>query len=154
MAKAVQPIPEGFNTLTPHLTVSNAAAAIAFYQKAFGATEMGRMNMPNTDKVMHAALRIGNSMLMLNDEFPEMGCTGPGNDGRGAVTIHLYVEDADAVFQQALDAGATVKMPIGDMFWGDRYGIVADPFGHHWSIATHTRDVGRDEMMAEMACTP
>ncbi len=142
----VQPIPEGFHTATPHLVVSDAAAAIEFYQKAFGAEEVSRMPGPE-GKIMHAAIRIGDSPVMLNDEFPNMGTLGPKAIGGSAVTIHLYVKDADAVWDSATNAGAKVVVPIADMFWGDRYGVIEDPFGHRWSIATHTRDLTPEQVM-------
>ena len=142
----VQPIPEGFHTVTPHLVVSDAAAAIEFYQKAFGAEEVSRMPGPE-GKIMHAAIRIGDSPLMLNDEFPNMGTVGPKAIGGSAVTIHLYVKDADAVWDSATKAGAKVIVPIDDMFWGDRYGVIEDPFGHRWSIATHTQDLTPEQVM-------
>lgn len=146
-------IPDGFHTVTPHLVCAGASDAIAFYQKAFGATELMRMPTPN-GKLMHASIRIGDSIIMLNDEFPEMGAVGPKARGGASVTIHLYVEDADASFARAVKAGATVKMPLGDMFWGDRYGLVEDPFGHSWSIATHQRDLSHAEIQeaARNAC--
>ncbi|MFI5018662.1 MAG: VOC family protein, partial [Dongiales bacterium] len=134
----VKPIPDGFHSLSPHLTVADAAAAIEFYKKAFGATEMGRMPAPDGKRVMHAMLRIGDSSLMLNDEFPEWSAErGPKSLGGTPVTIHLYVEDCGAVYKRAVAAGATATMPPSDMFWGDRYGRLTDPYGHIWSIATH-----------------
>ncbi|MDB5936326.1 MAG: glyoxalase [Massilia sp.] len=147
MNAAVRPIPEGMHSVTPHLVCGGAADAIAFYKQAFGAVERGRMPGPD-GKLMHAQIMIGDSHIMLADEFPDWGSLGPKALGGTPVTIHLYVQDADAVFQQALDAGATVKMPIADMFWGDRYGIVTDPFGHSWSIATHIKDMTPEEMGA------
>ncbi len=142
----VKPIPEGFHTVTPHLVVSDAASAIEFYQKAFGAEEVSRMPGPE-GKIMHAAIRIGDSPVMLNDEFPDMGTVGPKAIGGTAVTIHLYVKDADAVWDSATKAGAKVVVPIDDMFWGDRYGVIEDPFGHRWSIATHTQDLTPEQVM-------
>jgi uncharacterized glyoxalase superfamily protein PhnB len=118
-----------------------------FYKKAFAAEELGRHAMPD-GSIMHALMRIGDSMLMLNDEFPQMGAKGPATIGGTPVTLHIYVQDADKSWQQAVAAGATVVMPIADQFWGDRYGIVTDPFGHHWSIATHKVDLTPDQMMA------
>ena len=155
----VKPIPDGFHSLSPHLTVADAAAAIEFYKKAFGATEMGRMPAPDGKRVMHAMLRIGDSSLMLNDEFPEWSGKAALNPSAARpVTIHLYVEDCDAVYKRAVAAGATATMPPADMFWGDRYGRLTDPFGHIWSIATHKKDMTPAEMaeagrkaMAEMA---
>ena len=142
----VKPVPEGMNTVTPHLVCKDAAQAIDFYKKAFGADERGRLNTPDGKKVLHAAIRIGNSVIMLIDEFPEWNTVGPQTLNGSPVTIHLYVENAELVFTRAVQAGATVIMPLEDMFWGDRYGKLQDPFGHIWSIATHTRDVSHEEM--------
>jgi PhnB protein len=146
---SVKPIPEGMHTVTPHLVCAGAAEAIEFYQKAFGATELSRV--PGADgKLMHASVRIGDSVVMLNDEMPEWGSFGPKSLKGSAVTIHLYVKNVDAVFEQAVAAGANVTMPLDDMFWGDRYGKVEDPFGHQWSIGTHVRDVSPEEMQTAM----
>ena len=140
-----QPIPEGFHTVTPHLVVSPCKEAIEFYEKAFGA-ELG-ITMPGPGgMLMHAEIRIGDSAIMLADEFPDMGAIGPKKIGGSPVTIHLYVKDVDAVMAQAQAAGAQVAMPAMDMFWGDRYGKLIDPFGHHWSVATHTKDMTPEEM--------
>ena len=147
MAGKAQPIPEGFQTVTPGMVVKGAAEAIAFYKKAFGAEEVMCMKGPDGKSIMHAEIRIGNSMIMLGDEFPEWGVKGPKTIGGSPVTIHLYVNDADAVFNQAVKAGATVQMPLTNMFWGDRYGKLADPFGHNWSVATHVEDVSPEECM-------
>jgi PhnB protein len=137
---AVKPVPEGFRTLTPHLVVSDAAAAIEFYKRAFGGQE--RMRMPGPGgKVMHAELQIGDSIFMLNDEFPEMGARSPISLGGSPVTLMLYVPNVDQTFAQAVSAGATAVMPVSDQFWGDRYGMVKDPFGHQWAIATHMEDL-------------
>jgi PhnB protein len=147
-----QPIREGFHTITPSLIVKGAAEAIEFYKRAFGAEELGRTPMRGPDgqtRIAHAELRIGDSMLLLADEFPEYGVTGP--KGGSPVTIHLYVTDADAVFNRAVEAGATVRMPLMDAFWGDRYGKLTDPFGHDWSIATHLEDVPDEEIPKRMA---
>ena len=144
---AVKAIPEGMHSLTPHLICAGAADAIAFYVKAFNAVELGRMPGPD-GKLIHAMLRIGDSPLMLVDEFPQWGSKSPATLGGTPVSIHLYVENADAAFQQAVDAGASVRMPLADMFWGDRYGVVVDPFGHQWSIATHIKDMSPEEMVA------
>ena len=142
-------IPEGMHTVTPHLICAGAADAIEFYKQAFGAVELSRM--PGSDgKVMHASIRIGDSIIMLNDENPEWGSFGAKHFKGSPVTIHLYVENADAVFEQAVRAGAKVTMPLADMFWGDRYGKVEDPFGHQWSIGTHVRDVSPEEMQKAM----
>jgi PhnB protein len=147
MNTAVKPIPEGMHTVTPHLTCDGAAAAIEFYKKAFGAVEAHRMPGPD-GRLMHAMIRIGDSPVMLADEFREWGGTGPKTLGGTPVTIHLQVPNADEVFQSAISAGAEVKMPIADMFWGDRYGIVTDPFGHAWSIATRIKDMTPEQMQA------
>lgn len=145
----VRPIPEGFQTITAHITVADAAAAIDFYAKAFGAVE--RFRMPGADgEIMHAEVQIGSSVLMLHDEFPEYGAVGPAKLGGSPVKIHLYVEDVDAAFATAVEAGCEVSMPVQDMFWGDRYGALTDPFGHHWAIATHTEDL-TPEQIAERA---
>jgi uncharacterized glyoxalase superfamily protein PhnB len=142
-----KPIPDGFNTITPHLVVQDAAKAIDLYKNAFGAQEQTRHMAPDGKAVMHAQLKIGNSMLMLANEFPPMAIS-PKARGGTSVTIHLYVENADAVFQRAVKAGCTVKMPIMDQFWGDRYGQVEDPFGHIWSIATHKQDLTPEQLAA------
>jgi PhnB protein len=145
----VRPIPEGMHTVTPHLVCAGAAAAIEFYEKAFGANELSRV--PGADgKLMHASVRIGDSVVMLNEEMPEWGAFSPKSLKGSPVTIHLYVEDADASFERAVAAGAKVTMPLDDMFWGDRYGKVEDPFGHQWSIGTHVQDVTPEEMQEAM----
>lgn len=150
MTAAVKPIPEGMHTITPHLVCEGAAEAIEFYKKAFGAVERGRMPGPD-GKIMHAMLSIGDSPLMLNDDFPEMaGGRGPKALQGSPVTLHLYVEDVDAAFAKAVAAGATVRMPVADMFWGDRYGQVTDPFGHHWSLATHKQDLTSEQITEGM----
>lgn len=148
---AVKRVPEGYHRVTPHLVVRNAAAAIDFYKKAFGALEKGRAPGPDGKSIMHAELQIGDSRVFLNDEFPEMGAQSPLAFKGTAVTLHLYVQDADKQFKQALDAGATVVMPLADQFWGDRYGVVKDPFGHHWSIGSHMEDVTPEQMKERMA---
>jgi len=148
-----QRIPQGMHSVTPHLVCAGAAQAIEFYKKAFGATEEGRMPGPD-GKLMHAMIRIGDSAIMLVDEMPEWGSLGPKALKGSPVTIHLYVEDADAFAKRAVAAGAKITMPVEDQFWGDRYGKLEDPFGHHWSVATHVRDVSPEEMqkaMKEMA---
>ena len=141
----VKPVPEGMHTVTPHLVCADAAKAIAFYQQAFNATEMMRIPGPG-GKLIHACVRIGDSLVMLVDENPQWGCLGPLALKGSPITIHLQVEDVDAVFDQAVRAGAKITMPVADMFWGDRYGRVEDPFGHHWAIATHIRDVSPEEI--------
>jgi uncharacterized glyoxalase superfamily protein PhnB len=145
----VKAIPEGMHTVTPHLVCAGAADAIEFYKKAFDAVEVGRMAGP-LGKLIHAMLRIGDSAVMLVDEFPEWGSFGPKSLKGSPVTIHLYVEDVDALVKHAVAAGAKITMPIDDMFWGDRYGKLEDPFGHHWSVATHVRDVSQEEMRQAM----
>ena len=147
----VKPIPDGVHTITPHLVCAGAADAIEFYKKAFNAIEIHRMPGPG-GKLMHGAVRIGDSMVMLADEFPEWGSKGPKILGGTPVTVHMYVDDVDAVFAQAVAAGATPAMPVADMFWGDRYGMLIDPFGHSWSVATHIKDM-TDEEMQEAAKT-
>jgi PhnB protein len=144
-----KPIPDGFHTLTPHITVQDAVKAIDFYKQAFGAQEMARHTSPDGRVVMHAQLKIGDSLLMLANEFPPM-CLSPKSRGGTSVTLHLYVENADAAFERAVKAGCTVKMPIADQFWGDRYGVVEDPFGHMWSTATHKQDLSPEQMAANV----
>jgi PhnB protein len=146
-ARSLRPIPEGYHSLTPSLVVDNAAEAIEFYKRAFGARELGRSTAPDGQLIWHAELQIGDSRLMLNDELPGMDCVrAPKSLGGTPISIHLYVEDADAVFQRALDAGATVSMPLENVFWGDRYGQVTDPFGHRWGIATRREEVSEAEL--------
>jgi PhnB protein len=145
MSEQVTAVPEGFHTLTPHLTVRDADKALEFYKHALGAEILHVARMPN-GKVMHAGLRVGDSMLMLNEEAPEYGALSPLSTGGTGVTIHIYTDNVDAFFNRAVSAGAQVKMPVMDQFWGDRYGMVADPFGHTWSIATHTKDLSPEEM--------
>ena len=146
---AVKPIPDGMHSLTPHLICADAAGAIEFYQRAFGAVETMRLPAPG-GKLMHAAVRIGDSTLMLVDEMPEWGALGPKALKGTPVTMHLFVEDVDAVVARAVAAGATVKMPVADMFWGDRYGVLQDPFGHQWSVATHQRDLSPQQIAEGM----
>ena len=155
-AKPVKPIPDGMHSLTPHLVCADASAAIDFYRRAFGAEETARLPGPD-GKLIHAAVRIGNSTLMLVDEMPQWGSLGPKALKGSPVVIHLYVTDVDAVVAKAVAAGAKVTMPVGDMFWGDRYGQLEDPFGHKWSVATHTRDLTPEEMkqgLAQMMAQP
>jgi uncharacterized glyoxalase superfamily protein PhnB len=152
MTNQVKAVPEGFHTITPHLTVRDANRAIEFYKKAFGAEVLHVMPAPG-GKVMHAAIKIGDSIVMLADEFPEYGgaSASPGGDSTSCSgdVLHIYLENVDAAFERAVSAGATVKMPVMDMFWGDRYGQLLDPFGHRWSLATHTRDMSPEEMKKE-----
>ena len=145
----VEKIPQGMHSITPHLVCAGAASAIEFYKKAFGATEQGRLPGPN-GRLMHAALKIGDSTVMLVDEMPEWGALGPKSLKGSPVTIHLYVVDVDAFVARAVAAGAKITMPVDDMFWGDRYGKLEDPFGHHWSVATHIRDVSPEAMQQAM----
>ena len=148
---AVKPIPEGYRTVTPYLAVDDAAEAIEYYKKAFGAKERGRMETPD-GKIGHAELEIGDSLVMLSDPIPEATTRTPKELGGTSASVFLYVEDVDAVVKRAVDAGATVTMEVADQFWGDRFGSVQDPFGHSWSIATHVEDVPPEEM-AERAKT-
>jgi uncharacterized glyoxalase superfamily protein PhnB len=150
MSEQVKAVPDGFHTITPAIVVRGAAKAIDFYKQAFGAEVIGRMDAPD-GKVMHAEIRIGNSMLMLSDEYPEWGANGPETIGGTPVSLCLYVEDCDTVFNRAVEEGATIKMPPSDQFWGDRYAKVSDPFGHTWSIATHIKDLTHDEVMQAAA---
>ena len=140
-----KPIPDGFRTITPHLVVSDVAKAIDLYKRAFGAHDEDKFIGPDGKSVMHAQLKIGDSMLMLGNEFPPH-CLSPKSRGGTSVTINLYVENADAAFDRAVKAGFTVKMPMMDQFWGDRYGQVEDPFGHQWSIATHKQDLTKEQI--------
>jgi PhnB protein len=138
-------IPNGMHTVTPHLVCAGAADAIEFYKAAFGAVELARLPGPD-GRLVHALIRIGDSAVMLVDEFPDWGSKGPKVLGGSPVTLHLYVDDVDAFTARAVDAGAKVTMPVDDMFWGDRYGQLEDPFGHRWSVATHVRDVAPEEL--------
>lgn len=146
----VKAIPDGMTAITPHLVCDGAAAAIEFYQKAFGAVDHGRV-AGQDGKLMHGYISINGAAIFLVDEVPEWGCLGPKKLNGSPVTIHLYVEDVDAVFAQAIAAGATEVMPLSDTFWGDRYGKLEDPFGHQWSLAMHVRDVSEEEIAAAMA---
>ena len=147
MNTPVKPIPEGMHSVTPHIVCADALAAIEFYKKAFGAVEAGKLLAPN-GKLIHGMIRIGDSPVMLAEETPEWGAIGPNTLKGTPVTLHLYVENADAAFERAVAAGATAVMPVADMFWGDRYGVLKDPFGHSWSIAHHVRDMSPEEMQA------
>jgi PhnB protein len=142
---AVKPIPEGYHTVTPYLAVDDAAEAIEYYKKVFGAKERVRMDAPG-GKIGHAELEIGDSLVMLSDPFPQSTARPPKELGGTSVSVFMYVEDVDAVVKQAVDAGATITMETADQFWGDRFGSVQDPFGHLWSIATHVEDVPPEEM--------
>ena len=143
--KKVMAVPAGYHTVTPYLVCRNAAAAIDFYKRAFGAKEKLRMPAPD-GSLMHAEIIVGDSHIMLGDENPQMGAKSPQALGGSPVVVFLYVKDVDALFARATAAGATVTMPLMDMFWGDRYGKLKDPFGHEWSAATHIEDVSPKEM--------
>ena len=149
----VKTIPEGMHSVTPHLVCAGAADAIDFYKKAFGAIEEARLLGPD-GKLIHGAVRIEGSVVMLVDENPEWGALGPKALKGSPVTIHVYVSDVDAFVARAVNAGAKVTMPVADMFWGDRYGKIQDPFGHDWSVATHTRDVDPKDYKREMEKQP
>jgi uncharacterized glyoxalase superfamily protein PhnB len=136
-----QAVPPGFQTVTPHLAISGAARAIDFYKRAFGAKERSRMPGPDGSTVMHAELRIGNSIVFVADEYPNMGCRSPQTLGGSTGSLHLYVPNVDQAFARAVAAGAEVRMAVADMFWGDRYAKVADPFGHEWGLASHKEDL-------------
>jgi PhnB protein len=142
---AVKPIPAGHHTVTPYLAIKNAVAALEFYKKAFGATETYKLLMPD-GRLGHAEIRLGDSIIMLADEFPEYGGKAPQTLGGSPVSIHLYVDDVDAFFKRALAAGAKERKPVTDQFYGDRSGQLEDPFGHLWWVATHKEDVTPDEM--------
>ena len=142
---AVQPIPDGFHSVTPYLILKGAAHAIDFYKRAFGATEVMRLSGPG-DSIMHAEIKIGNSIVMMADEFPEMGFSAPQPGSNTPVGMMIYVEDVDAQFSRALAAGATVKRPLMDQFYGDRSGTITDPFGHTWTLSTHTEDLTPEEI--------
>jgi PhnB protein len=144
-----KPIPEGMHTITPHLVCADAAKAIDFYKKAFNAQELSRLPGPD-GKIMHASLRIGDSVVMLSEEAPRWGSLGPKALKGSPVTIHIYTDDVDAFVDRAVSAGAKITMPIADMFWGDRYGKIEDPSGHQWSVAKHVRDVTQEEMKEGM----
>ena len=142
---AAKPIPEGYHTASPYLAVDDAARAIEYYEQAFGAQEVVRMDAPG-GKIGHAELEIGDSKLMLSDPFPQSSVRPPGAVGGTTASVFMYVEDVDAVVKQAVDAGATVTMEVADQFWGDRFGTVSDPFGHVWSIATHVEDLTPEQI--------
>jgi uncharacterized glyoxalase superfamily protein PhnB len=162
MAKPVNYLPAGLGAITPHLVIQGAGKAIAFYKEIFGARELSRSPGPDGKRLMHAHIEIAGSHLFLADEFPEMGPSrSPSALGGTPITLNLYVPNVDEVFKRAVAAGANAKMPPADMFWGDRYAQVVDPFGHEWAIATHIEDVPPEEMprraqeaMAKMGKTP
>jgi PhnB protein len=143
-----KPIPDGYNSVTPYLIVEDAKRAIEFYSKAFGAEE--KFRLPMGDRIGHAEIKIGDSFVMLADEFPEMGHLGPNSRGGPTSSIVLYVEDVDSSFKQALEAGANEQRPVQNQFWGDRMGTLTDPFGHQWSLATHVEDISEAEMENRM----
>lgn len=145
MSKHVKPVPEGYRTITPNLVCSNAARAIEFYKAAFGATELRRALAPN-GQIMHAELKIGDSVFFINDPMSKTSIAAPSPGVSNPMYIHLYVPDADALFNRAVTGGARVDMPLQDMFWGDRYGTITDPFGQQWGIATHIEDVTPEEV--------
>ncbi len=147
---AVMAIPDGYHTVTPYLIIKGAAAAIDYYKLAFGATELVRMT-DSRGRISHAELKIGDSMIMLADEHPEMGFRGPGTLGGTTISIVLYVEDVDAVFNRAIKGGARSQRPVVDQFYGDRMGTLEDPFGHVWTVGTHVEDVSPQEMRKRMA---
>jgi PhnB protein len=160
MSKTVAPIPAGQENLIPHLVCSPCAEAIEFYKKAFGAEEIQRSPAPDGRRIMHASIRIGKSIVFLVDDFPEY-CGGKSSTatalGGTPVILHHYVENCDAAIKRAQQAGATVQLPATDMFWGDRYGVVTDPYGHKWAFATHVKDVTPQQMQAAMQeafCAP
>ena len=150
MTASAKPIPEGFHTVTPSLVLRDAAKAIEFYKKALGATEVYRLTAPG-GKIAHAEIRIGRAVIMLADEYPEMGHHSPKSLGGTPVKIHLYVEDADAVVSQAYDAGAKILRPVNDEFYGDRNGSFEDPFGHVWFIATRKENLSPEEIVKRSA---
>jgi PhnB protein len=145
MAKQVSPIPRGYHTVTPYLSVRNAAQALDFYKRAFGAEEVMRMNNPQ-GAVSHAEIKIGDSIVMIAEEASSSGLRSPQSVGSSTVSIFLYLNDVDTAFKQAISAGAKEQQPLSNMFWGDRYGRLTDPFGHSWSLATHIEDVAPEEM--------
>lgn len=142
-----KPIPDGYHSITPYIVVPDARNAIEFYKKAFGAVQNGEAHTDPSGRIMHAEIRIGNSIVMLSDENPEGGALSAVSLKGTPVILHLYVEDVDATFETAQAAGATVKMPVMDAFWGDRYGQLSDPFGLWWSVATHKEDLNQEQMM-------
>jgi PhnB protein len=147
---AANPIPEGFRSITPHLVCKDAVKAIDFYKAAFGAEEIARLLGPE-GKLLHGALRIGDSIVMLTDECPQMGAFGPQDLPGSPVSIHLSVADADGAFARAIAAGATPIMPVMEMFWGARYGVFKDAFGHSWSVATQVKDLSPEEIRENLA---
>lgn len=145
-----KPIPDGYHSLTPNLIVGDGKKAIDFYKKALGAKEISTMRCPESGKVLHSELEIGDSRFMLGEEMAERGCFSPRHYRGTPVSMYLYVKDCDRIFDQAVKAGANPVMPVADMFWGDRCGTLKDPFGHQWSIATHKNDLTVDEVKDAM----
>lgn len=150
----IKPIPEGFHSVTPIFVFKDSRQAIEFYKRAFGAKELFAMPGPDGKGVMHAEVQIGDSIIMMGDENPQQACKSAETLGGSPISVYLYVENADAAFGRAIEAGATSQMPVADMFWGDRIGSVQDPFGYNWMIATHTKDLTQEEMAkgAQAAC--
>lgn len=146
MPRSSKPIPEGFHTVTPSLVVRNAADAIDFYKRALGAEERMRMTGPDGRSIMHAELKIGDSIIFLSDENPHASAKSPQTLGGSTTVLNLYVNDADAAFKKAVDAGGKSAMPVADQFWGDRYGMFVDPFGYSWGLGTHKEDLSEHEM--------
>lgn len=146
MKTQVKDVPEGFHTVTPCLTLKNSLEAVDFYQKAFGAKNLGVLRAPDGESTMHAMIQIGDSILMMGDERPDQECRSAESLGASPIGLYIYVPNADEAFEQAVDAGAAVLMPVDDMFWGDRCGTVKDPFGYAWTIATHVRDLTDEEI--------
>ncbi len=142
----IKPIPDGYHSITPTLTIRDTSSAIEFYKKAFGATEVSRFLGPDGKTIIHAEIKIGDSFVMLGEENPQMGMLSPKSTGSISSGIFLYVDDVDAVFNKAVSAGAKAKMPVTDMFWGDRFASVEDPYGHAWAIATHKKDMTHEEI--------
>jgi uncharacterized glyoxalase superfamily protein PhnB len=142
----VKPIPDGYHSVTPTLTIRGASDAIAFYKKAFDAKEVYRFPGPDGKSIMHAEIRIGDSAIMLCDEMPEMGCLSPKSTGGPSGAIYLYVDDADSVFSKAVSVGAQSMLPLMDGFWGDRIGMLVDPFGHRWTVATRKKEMSLEEI--------
>jgi PhnB protein len=149
MKMSVNPVPDGYHSVTPYILVDGAAAAIEFYSQAFGAVEVLRM-AAGPDKIAHAEVKIGDSHVMLSDEWPDMDLLGPAKRGGATASLMIYLPDVDAAFEQALAAGAKQERPVEDQFWGDRMGTVIDPFGHRWTLATHIEDVSEQEMQRRM----
>ena len=147
MTQKIAPVPKGFRTITPCLTVTGATQAIAFYQQAFGAEEQSRLYDADGVRILHAVLKVGNSVLFLTEADPVAGMLSPLELGYTPMLVHLYVEDADAFWAEALAAGATEVVPLADTYWGDRFGKLVDPFGHYWSIASRVEKVSQEELV-------